>query len=302
MRSQTWGFVTENLERLSKDARLTRSFDELQTFLDVVQNSSDLEIVLTDSSISETAKFGVLSDLLKGKVVSETLSILNYLVEFERVEFVIETLSEVIHRFSLASSVANVEGELEPSDSRQISKGRIRGYLISICRSAKEVSELDEIEDELFRFARIVETNSELRSMFADLVIPVENRLNVLDALLKGKVTDSTYRILRYILRAGRMRDYVVTLDECVALIAHERGRRVANVRTVSQLTDLQVNELKEKLTRAQGVPVEIRVVLDPTLVGGMVITVGTTMIDGSVKHKLEELASDLGVLGSVKI
>ncbi len=302
MRSQTWGFVTENLERLSKDARLTRSFDEFQTFLDVVQNSSDLEIVLTDSSISETAKFGVLSDLLKGKVVSETLSILNYLVEFERVEFVIETLSEVIHRFSLASSVANVEGELEPSDSRQISKGRIRGYLISICRSAKEVSELDEIEDELFRFARIVETNSELRSMFADLVIPVENRLNVLDALLKGKVTDSTYRILRYILRAGRMRDYVVTLDECVALIAHERGRRVANVRTVSQLTDLQVNELKEKLTRAQGVPVEIRVVLDPTLVGGMVITVGTTMIDGSVKHKLEELASDLGVLGSVKI
>ncbi|MCL4423652.1 MAG: F0F1 ATP synthase subunit delta [Actinobacteria bacterium] len=155
---------------------------------------------------------------------------------------------------------------------------------------------LEEIEDELFRFARILEANPELRRALADGDTPVEYREDLAASLLEGRVNQATLRLIKYSLRAGRTRDLVGTFDWLSERVAAERGRRVARVRAAVALDQDERERLGEALSRRLGVPVEVQVVVDSSLVGGARVLVGDLAVDGTIRRRLDLIRETLTV------
>jgi F-type H+-transporting ATPase subunit delta len=171
---------------------------------------------------------------------------------------------------------------------------RVDAYAAAIFEVAKAEGNLDEVADELFRFARIFESNDELRKALTDQALPPERRQAIVEDLLGGRALPLTTSLISFIVAAGRGRDLPAIVDQLVERAAAEREHVVAEVRTAVELTPEQRDRLAAALSRNLGKQVEVKVVVDPTVLGGVVARVGDTVIDGSVRHRLEQLKEQL--------
>jgi F-type H+-transporting ATPase subunit delta len=154
--------------------------------------------------------------------------------------------------------------------------------------SAEKTGRLDEVEDELFRFGRILDREPRLAGLLADTSTPVDGRVALLDRLLAGKVTTTTATLLRQSVRLPRGQRLDVVAEELAELAAARRQRSVARVTTPVRLTPDQEERLTESLSRLYGRPMSLQIELDEALIGGLVVQVGGEVIDGSVAGKLE--------------
>ena len=171
---------------------------------------------------------------------------------------------------------------------------RIEGYARALFEVARVEGTLDEVEDELFRFARSFESNRRLRSTLMDDEIPVERRLAVISDLLEGKATPTTVQLISMVVGSGRGKDLPKIVDRLVARAASSKQLEVAEVRTAVALTPDQTTRLAAALTNATGKQLNLKVVVDPSVLGGVIATVGDDVIDGSVRTRLEQLKSRL--------
>jgi F-type H+-transporting ATPase subunit delta len=171
---------------------------------------------------------------------------------------------------------------------------RIEGYARGLFEIARAEGTLDEVEDELFRFARSFESNDALRSALTDDQIPVAKRLSIVEDLLGGKATSTTTQLISMVVGAGRGRELPAIVDKLVARASHAKHLEVAEVRSAIALTDDQQHRLAAALTNATGKAVNLKVVVDPSVLGGLVATIGDTVIDGSVRTRIDQLKSRL--------
>ena len=153
---------------------------------------------------------------------------------------------------------------------------------------------LGEVEDELFRFARILEGNDALLETLSDPHLEPARRQQVVTDLLDGKAQPTTVNLVGLVVGNGRARELPEIVDALVALRAASRQSAVAQVRSAVALTDEQTARLAESLGRATGKNVEVKVVVDPTVQGGIVAQIDDTVIDGSVRRRLEQLRAAL--------
>lgn len=170
---------------------------------------------------------------------------------------------------------------------------RIDGYAKALFEIANAEGTLDEVEDELFRFARSYESSDELRSALTDELIPIERRQGVIEQLL-GQATPTTAQLVSMVVASGRGRDLPAIIDRLVARAADSKDAAVAEVRSAVALTADQTDRLKAALANATGRTVNVKVVVDPSVLGGLVATVGDTVIDGTVRTRLDQLKSRL--------
>jgi F-type H+-transporting ATPase subunit delta len=167
-------------------------------------------------------------------------------------------------------------------------------YAAALFEIAKAEGGLERVEDELFRFARTLEGNDELRMKLTDFTIPVERRQTVVEALLGGKASPVTVALVSFVVGSGRGRNLPEIIDRLVAKAAEERQEAVAEIRTAYPLDEDHRLRLTEALNRATGRRVSIKEVIDPSVLGGVSATVGDTVIDGSIRHRLEQLRESL--------
>jgi F-type H+-transporting ATPase subunit delta len=149
---------------------------------------------------------------------------------------------------------------------------------------------LNEAQDELFRFSRIVEGNEDLHGKLADANLPAALRQQIVEDLLGGKAFPSTIGLASLVAATGRMRDLPTIVDRLLRRTASLTNRTVAEVRTAVELSDDQRKRLAESLKKATGKDVDIVVIIDPTVLGGVVTQIGDTVIDGSIRHRLAQL------------
>ena len=171
---------------------------------------------------------------------------------------------------------------------------RIEAWAQALLEIAQAEVHLCEVEDELFRFARIIEGNDELRMALSNPGQPAERRAAIVDELLENRSLQMTRAIAAFIVGAGRGHDLPAIVARFVELAAQSREHEVAEVRSAVPLDDAQVQRLAQALGRATNKNIEVRVVVDPTLLGGIVATIGDTVIDGTVRHRLEQLKETL--------
>jgi F-type H+-transporting ATPase subunit delta len=174
------------------------------------------------------------------------------------------------------------------------SSPRVEAYAHALLEVGRAEGQLAEIEDELFRFARTFEGSDELRVALTDPLLPAERRVAVVEDLLGGKALQVSAALASFIVAAGRTSDLPAIVDRFVELAAAERRRAVAEVRSAINLTTEQVERLRLALNRATGKEVEVKVVVDPSVLGGLVAKVGDFVIDGSVRHRLEQLREQI--------
>jgi F-type H+-transporting ATPase subunit delta len=166
----------------------------------------------------------------------------------------------------------------------------IRGYAEALFRVLQVEGDLEVVEDELFRFGKTLESNHELKQALSDQSIDRAQRTKILDQLLADKVSPHTLGLLIFVVEQGRGRQLPQILDETSNLAAEARQATVAEVRSAVELDDEQKRQLADALSKATGKKVEVKVILDPAVIGGVVTKLGDTVIDGSVKRRLDQL------------
>ena len=171
---------------------------------------------------------------------------------------------------------------------------RTTAYAEALFAVARAEGPLAEVEDELFRVAQVIRGNDELRDKLADPHIPVATRQQIVVDLLGGKATDVTTSLVSMVVGTGRVRELPAIVDQMVAMSAAEGNKEVAEVRSAIALTDDQKSRLAEALGKATGKQIEVKVIIDPSVQGGLVAQVGDTVIDGSVRRRLEQLRNAL--------
>ncbi|MDP8957637.1 MAG: ATP synthase F1 subunit delta [Actinomycetota bacterium] len=167
---------------------------------------------------------------------------------------------------------------------------RILGYATAIFEVARAEGRLEDVEDELFRIARTVEGNPPLRDALTDPRLPVERKQAVLGDLLEGKASPLTRALVSFVVALGRANHLSEIADQMVELASAERNRVVAEVRSAIPLDAATIQKLEEGLSKATGKQVDVKLVVDPSLIGGIAAQVGDVVIDGSVRHRLDEL------------
>lgn len=175
-----------------------------------------------------------------------------------------------------------------------MSTSTIDAYVTSINTIASAEGVLAQVEAEFSAVVRAMDANDSLRAKLTDELLPIAVRQNIVEQLLEGKGHRITAQSLALVIGAGHARDLRTIAEKISAGVAKGQGREVAEVRSAVALTEDQQSRLAAALAKATGSEVNLKVVVDPSVVGGIVATVGDKVIDGSVRHSLDQLKSRL--------
>lgn len=171
-----------------------------------------------------------------------------------------------------------------------MAEDRITGYAHGIFEIARGEGVLEKVEDELLTISRAFETSPELRSSLTDPQLPLEKRQKIVDELIGTRATSLTVGLVQFLVGQNRASELPAIAKAVAGAAATSRDKALAEVRSAVPLDDATVQRLSAALTRATGSEVEVRVVVDPSVVGGIVATVGDTVIDGSLAKRFDSV------------
>ncbi|MFZ1161754.1 F0F1 ATP synthase subunit B/delta [Mycobacterium sp.] len=161
----------------------------------------------------------------------------------------------------------------------------------------ERAGQLDEVEEQLFRFSRILDTQPRLSILLGDYEVAPDARVrllrNVLDSAGSG-VSPVTAELLAKTVELLRGHSAEAAVRELAEVAVGRRGEVVAHVSAAAELSKAQQTRLAEVLSRIYGHPVTPQYQLDPELLGGLAITVGDEIIDGTLSSRLAAAQSQL--------
>ncbi len=145
---------------------------------------------------------------------------------------------------------------------------------------------LDDLEDDLFRFGRLISGQPGLRLALVG-VTSSDAKASLLTDLLSDKVSEVSLRLIIQALTHPRGRSPQAVLELCASIAARRREQLVAVVRIATELSAAQRKRLADALTSAYGTGIHLNVVHDPAVVGGMSVQIGDELIDGTAASRL---------------
>ncbi|MGH9076512.1 MAG: ATP synthase F1 subunit delta [Acidimicrobiales bacterium] len=292
MRERIAGFADAIVDGAGRDGSLVGLCDGIEAVAHLVGLSPDLRAVMVDPGVPAHARRAVLAELFGGRIHPGALRAVTFAAEADRATDWADDLDW------LGTRAAAARDGMRPVGSgplgRHAAAERLDGYAGAVLGAVAERGQLGEVEDELFRYMQVVDGSAELRAALTGRDLPNDVRRSLATDLLSGKASDSTLAMATYAVGVGRSRDYLELLAGLVARVAEEGNRRVADVRAAVGLDDAQRRRLAEALGRLTGRPIEVRVAVDASVLGGFVATIGDTVVDGSVRHRLDVLKDRL--------
>lgn len=298
MKERLRGYAAAVLGQARDDGSLGRVRRELDVLRSALAANDELRDVLADPDVPSAGRRAVLGDLLAGAAPG-TARLATQAVAVEGAADTpagLDSLATLAADEEEAGEGAGVggAGPLAPPAGRLATRERLEGFASAVFEDVGPRGAVDEVEDELFRFARTVEGSEQLGPALVDLEVPARDRQRLAVDLLAGKAQPATVRLVSYAVASARGRGLVPLLDWLVERAAAERGLRVAEVRSAAELDQDQRRRLAGALSRLTGRDVELRVDVDADLVGGLVVLVGDMVLDASVRHRLDGLRSEL--------
>jgi F-type H+-transporting ATPase subunit delta len=163
----------------------------------------------------------------------------------------------------------------------------------AITLSAQFGGTLDDLEDDLFRFGRVVAGQTGLRQALVGPATP-EAKASLLDNLLGPKVSGPALNLITQVLTHPRGRSPQAVLDLVAGIAARRRQELIAVVRVATELSTAQRQRLSAALTEAYGQVIHLNVVHDPSVVGGVSVQIGDELIDGTAASRLSAVRRKL--------
>lgn len=171
---------------------------------------------------------------------------------------------------------------------------QITGYADALLAVARADGNVASVKSELVAVSSAIDGNEELRQSLSNNLLPASTRNQILDDILAKKVSDTTRALAGMIISAGKGSAFGEIVKAFVSSSASAGGAQVATVRSAVELTEDQKNRLSQALKTSTGNDVELHVVVDPSVVGGAVTTIGDTVIDGSLRTRLNQMRDAL--------
>ena len=247
--------LDEALDSVGVDAHFA---EQLFSVVDALESSVALRRAVTDPAASEDRRSGLVHALFDGRV---TAPVTAFVADAAR------------RRWTTGRTFVDA-----------LEREAIRAQL----RAADYDGTLEDTEDGLFRFARIVASDRGLRAALSDRVVPVEVRQRLVQDLLADRATPATLALARRAVGA-RERSFDHTVERYVDLAAAQKNRVVATVRVARPMTDDQRRRLRAALSRQAGRDVVLQEVVDPDVVGGVRVELGDEVLEGTVAAKLDQ-------------
>lgn len=163
----------------------------------------------------------------------------------------------------------------------------------ALLAAAQSDKRLADVEDELFRFLRVVAGDQRLRAALNDLTAG-ERRQELVDGLLAGKAHPVTVALVKIALSGLGGRMFEPSLERLIEYAAQRRDREVAYVTVAAALSAEQEQHLEASLSRAYGRQMSLLITVDPTLIGGMTVRVRQELYDGSIDRRLKQVRGAL--------
>ncbi|MEV6653026.1 F0F1 ATP synthase subunit delta [Streptomyces sp. NPDC051219] len=239
----------------------TKLADELAAVTALLDREVSLRRVLTDPAQPGEAKAELAGRLLSGQVGGETIDLITGMVR---------------SRWSQSRDLVDAAEELAD---------------IADLTAAQQAGALDDVEDELFRFGRIVASNADLRAALTDRAASGSAKGALLHSLLGGKAHAITERLVMRLVTRPRGRSLEAGLESLSKLAAERRDRVVAVVTSAVPLTDQQKQRLGAALAQVYGRQMHLNLDVDPEVLGGVQVRVGDEVITGTIADRLEEAA-----------
>jgi F-type H+-transporting ATPase subunit delta len=174
----------------------------------------------------------------------------------------------------------------------------VKGYAQAIFAVAEAEGDLEDVEDELFRFGKIVGSRGDLREALTDPSLPPDRKKAVIGELLGAKASKNTISLLDFLMEQGLARDLGRIIDALSEFAAERHRHAVAEVRAAVPIDEHRRARLQDALSRVTGKDVDVRVLVDESVIGGAVARVGEQVFDGTVRRKLEMARQQLGRAG----
>ncbi|MBP5266517.1 MAG: ATP synthase F1 subunit delta [Lachnospiraceae bacterium] len=160
---------------------------------------------------------------------------------------------------------------------------------------AIEQNRVDDYAEEAKGLVQVLEENPQLSQLMAHPQVTKEEKLEMIDNIFKGKVSGEVLGLLRTIIEKNHFSDTKEVFTYFLNRVKEHKNIGVATVSTPLELTDAQKKDVESKLLETtKYVSFEINYVVDPELIGGMVIRIGDRVVDSSIKTKIYNLSRDL--------
>jgi F-type H+-transporting ATPase subunit delta len=252
------------LDRVLDAARPSAALsDELFAAVDALSGSPSLRRALTDQGTPEAARLNVVRSLFGGRLSADAVGVV-----------------EAAVKLPWATT-----GALLAAIERQ----GVRAILVE----AESAGRLDEVEDQLFKVGRAVAADPDLRRSLGERRVPLAGRRELLDDLIGGRVLPSTQALARRALVA-RQNTFESTLDTYLKTAAELRDRGIATVEVARPLTADQESRLRAALGRQAGRDVTLHVIVNPAVLGGVRVSLGDEVIEGTVAGRLSDVRRKL--------
>jgi F-type H+-transporting ATPase subunit delta len=180
-------------------------------------------------------------------------------------------------------------------DAANAGTGQVDGYAAALLEIAGAQAEPQAAVDELHRAMSGLSTSPELAEALSDPRIPGERKQGIVDDLLGAHASQVTVAAVGFVVAAGQAKNLEGIAEKLAQLAADAVGEVVAVVRAPFDLDEELVERLQVALAGATGKRIQVKVVVDPSVIGGVVAKVGDTVLDGSVQHRFAELREQWG-------
>jgi len=180
-------------------------------------------------------------------------------------------------------------------DSATVVPVRIDPYAAALLEIARAEGETAGLADEIYAAARALAGNSELIEVLADSRIPHDRKRGIIDDLIGKRASHVTVAAIHFVVAAGEAKHLGDIAERLAEMAAEAEGEVVAEIRTPMELEPVQIERLTAALQSATGRRVQVKIVIDPTVMGGLVAKVGDTVLDGSVQNRFTELREQWG-------
>lgn len=259
MRGVSGGSLAEVLDAVERSTgTLGTVGDELFAVATVLDATPSVRRVLTDPASEPDARSGLAAAVMGEKIDTATLGIVDVAVQ---------------HRWSSGRDLA---------DAMELAG------LAAHVAAADQDGSLEALEAELFQAQRVVDGAPELRGGLADRTIDVEHKRTLIETIFDGKVSAGTLALLKQA-AATRTGSFDAVLSRFAEEVAARRERLLAEVRSAYDLDDEERTRLAQALTASYGREVQVNVVVDPSIVGGLQVSIGDEVIDGTISGRLED-------------
>ncbi|MBV9321461.1 MAG: F0F1 ATP synthase subunit B/delta [Mycobacterium sp.] len=258
-----FGKVADNLD----DKGLSTLADELASVAQLLNREVVVMRYLTLPSEDEAPRVRLIERLVSGQVEDSTLDVLR---------------AAVSERWSADSDLIDAIEHI----ARQ-----------ALLMRAERSDQVDEVEDQLFRFSRILDAQPRLAILLGDETAPAERRVELLRKVLdsaSGRVNPIAIALLSQTIELLRGQPAEKAVSELAGVAVARRGEVVAHVSAAGELSDDQRTRLTEVLSRIYGHPVTLQMQVDSKLLGGLRISVGEEVIDGTLSSRLASARSQL--------